>query len=56
MKRRRANLNHKYSPKADEILEKTGVENLSQLFSLFIKHFGDELIQRIEGNKEVSSE
>lgn len=42
-------LNPKYVPKADEVLKKTGIENCSQLFSIFLVNFGDELVKRLQG-------
>jgi hypothetical protein len=37
-------LNPKYKPKAEEILEATGIDNLSQLFTLLLVNYGDCLV------------
>lgn len=41
----------KYKPKAEEILEQTGIESLSQLFTIFIVNYGDLLVINIKGEK-----
>lgn len=41
----------KYKPKAQEILEQTGIESLSQLFAIFIVNYGDQLVINIKGNQ-----
>ncbi len=41
-------LNPKHQPKAEEILERTGIDNFSQLFSIFLVNYGDCLIQRLK--------
>jgi hypothetical protein len=44
-------LNPKHQPKAQEILEVTGIDNLSQLFSIFVVNYGDCLIRRLKDCK-----
>ena len=39
----------KYKPKAQEILEQTGIESLSQLFIIFLVNYGDQLKVNIKG-------
>lgn len=41
-------LNPKHKPKVDEILEATGVDNASQLFSILLVNFGDCLIKKLK--------
>lgn len=45
-------LNPKHKGKADEILEQTGIDNLSQLFSIFVVNFGDCLIKKLKDCKD----
>jgi len=44
---RRVVLSSKYSEIANRILEQTGIKNCSQLFSILLLNFGDELIERL---------
>jgi len=39
-------LNHKYRSKAEAVLEATGIDNLSQLFTLLLVHYGDRFFSR----------
>lgn len=41
----------KHKVKAEEILSQTGIESLSQLFSIFLVNYGDKLIANIKGNQ-----
>jgi hypothetical protein len=41
----------KYKPKAQEILDQTGIESLSQLFTIFIVNYGDKLVTNIKGEQ-----
>jgi hypothetical protein len=44
-------LNPKHRLKADEILQQTGIDNLSQLFSIFIVNFGDRLVKKLKDSE-----
>ncbi|NJL62278.1 MAG: hypothetical protein HC903_11120 [Methylacidiphilales bacterium] len=44
-------LNPKHKDKAEEILQTTGIDNLSQLFSIFVVNFGDCLINKLKDCK-----
>jgi hypothetical protein len=35
-------------PKAEQILEQTGIKNFSQLFSIFIVNYGDHLVNALK--------
>ena len=48
---RRIVLNPDHEPLAQEILSQTGIDNLSQLFSIFIRCYGEDLITRMKGVK-----
>lgn len=39
----------KYKPKAQEILDQTGIESLSQLFIIFLVNYGEQLKVNIKG-------
>mgnify|MGYP001794054323 CR=1 FL=1 len=53
MAHKRIVLNPKHENKASEILTKTGIENCSQLFSILLVNFGDDLVKRLKGNSNV---
>ena len=42
-------LSPKYKDRAEQILVETGIESLSQLFSIFLVSYGDRLIASIKG-------
>ncbi|WP_341532239.1 hypothetical protein WKK05_41010 (plasmid) [Nostoc sp. UHCC 0302] len=46
-------LNPKYKPKAEEILEATGIDNLSQLFTLLLVNYGDCLVNCLKHSHQV---
>lgn len=41
-------LNPKYKDKAQEILDTTGIDSLSQLFTLFLANYGDALVNGLK--------
>jgi hypothetical protein len=45
-------LPNKYKPKAQEILDQTGIESLSQLFIIFLVNYGDQLKINIKGQTD----
>ena len=45
-------LKHKHRTKAHEILEQTGIDSLSQLFSIFIVNYGDTLVKKLKGDTQ----
>ncbi len=49
MAQKRIVLNPKYTDKADAILAQTGIENCSQLFSILLVNFGEDLVKRLKG-------
>lgn len=49
MSQKRIVLNPKYADKAQEILDATGLDSCSQMVSVLIACFGDELIKRMKG-------
>ncbi|MGB6300813.1 MAG: hypothetical protein WBF90_32205 [Rivularia sp. (in: cyanobacteria)] len=51
MAQKRVVLNPKYEAQATSILESTGIENYSQLFSIFIKTYGDKLVKALQESK-----
>lgn len=46
-------LNPKYKPKAEEILEATGIDNLSQLFTLLLVNYGDCLVNCLKHSHQL---
>ncbi|MGB3641685.1 MAG: hypothetical protein WBA07_32865 [Rivularia sp. (in: cyanobacteria)] len=50
MTQKRIVLNPKHSDTAEEILAQTGIENCSQLFSILLVNFGEDLVKRLKGN------
>jgi hypothetical protein len=48
MKQTRIVLNPKFKRKAEEVLELTGIESLSQLFTLFLVNYSDTLIANLK--------
>ena len=50
MTQKRIVLNPKHTDKAQKILAQTGIENCSQLFSILLVNFGDDLIKRLKGD------
>lgn len=50
MKQTRIVLNSKHKPKAEEILQTTGIDSLSQLFALLLVNYGDALVNALKGN------
>jgi len=46
-------LNPKYKPKADEVLAATGLDNLSQLFSVLLVNYGDRLIAAFKAEQSM---
>lgn len=47
-------LNPKYKPLAEEILEVTGIDNLSQLFTLLLVNYGDCLVNCLKHSHQLS--
>ncbi|GEM_PF-1376175 len=47
-------LNPKYKPKADEVLAATGLDNLSQLFSVLLVNYGDRLIAAFKAEQSLN--
>ncbi|MUH00638.1 hypothetical protein F7734_53570 [Scytonema sp. UIC 10036] len=41
-------LDPKYKPKAEAILEQTGISTLSQLFTLLLVNYGDNLVNALK--------
>ena len=41
----------KHKMKVEEILTQTGIESLSQLFSIFLVVYGDKLVSGIKGHE-----
>lgn len=41
-------LDPKYKPKAEQILEQTGISTLSQLFTLLLVNYGDNLVNALK--------
>lgn len=41
-------LSDKHRPKAERIIAETGIDNLSQLFSLLIVNYGDRLVKALK--------
>lgn len=46
-------LNPKYKPKAEEILEVTGIDSLSQLFTLLLVNYGDCLVNCLKHSHQL---
>jgi len=44
-------LNPKYRSKAEAVLEATGIDNLSQLFTLLLVHYGDRLVAALKSQQ-----
>jgi hypothetical protein len=44
-------LNPKHKPKANEVMTATGLDNLSQLFSVLLVNYGDRLIAAFKDEK-----
>jgi hypothetical protein len=47
-------LNPKYKDKAQEILEVTGIDSLSQLFTLLLANYGDVLVRSLKQIPQVA--
>lgn len=47
-------LNPKYKDKAQEILEVTGIDSLSQLFTLLLANYGDVLVKALKQHPQVA--
>jgi hypothetical protein len=41
-------LNPKHKPKADEILQETGISNFSELFGILLTCYGEKLINSLK--------
>ncbi|AFY45477.1 hypothetical protein [Nostoc sp. PCC 7107] len=52
MKSKRIVLDEKHIPKAEEIISQTGINNLSQLFTILLVNYGDRLITSLKGSSE----
>jgi len=48
-------LNPKHKSKADEVMTATGLDNLSQLFSVLLVNYGDRLIAALKEEKTLDS-
>jgi hypothetical protein len=42
-------LNSKHEPVAQKILDETGIDNLSQLFSILVVNYGARLVKDLKG-------
>lgn len=45
----------KHKPLADKILEETGIDTYTQLFSIFLVNYGDPLVQALKGCQQNRS-
>jgi hypothetical protein len=48
MSQTRIVLNPKHKPKADEILQETGIETMSQLFTILLVNYGERLVKSLK--------
>jgi hypothetical protein len=53
MTQKRVVLDEKYVPKAEKIIEKTGISTYSQLFTILLVNYGDTLVQSLRGSTEI---
>ncbi|BAZ03334.1 hypothetical protein NIES37_73470 (plasmid) [Tolypothrix tenuis PCC 7101] len=52
MSQTRVVLDEKYLPLAKEIIEQTGINTYSQLFSILLVNYGDTLVKSLRGSHE----
>lgn len=52
MKSKRIVLDEKHVPKAEEIINQTGINNLSQLFTILLVNYGDRLVGSLRGEHD----
>lgn len=48
MSQTRIVLNPKHKPKAEQILEQTGIESYSQLFAVLLVNYGEKLVKALK--------
>lgn len=41
-------LSERHRPKAERIIDETGIDNLSQLFTLLLINYGDKLVKALK--------
>ncbi|MBU7586999.1 MAG: hypothetical protein KAF91_29810 [Nostoc sp. TH1S01] len=49
MNQKRVVLDEKYVPKAEEIINQTGIHTFSQLFTILLVNYGDTLVRSLKG-------
>jgi hypothetical protein len=54
MKSKRVVLDEKHVPKAEEVIRQTGINNLSQLFTILLVNYGDTLVKSLRGDYETN--
>lgn len=52
MSQTRVVLDEKHLPKAKEIIEQTGINTYSQLFTILLVNYGDTLVKSLKGSNE----
>ncbi|MBD2303594.1 hypothetical protein H6H01_32375 [Nostoc calcicola FACHB-3891] len=52
MSQTRVVLDEKHIPKAKEIIEQTGINTYSQLFTILLVNYGDTLVKSLRGSNE----
>ncbi len=52
MTQTRVVLDEKHIPLAKEIIEKTGINTYSQLFTILLVNYGDTLVKSLRGSNE----
>lgn len=52
MNQTRVVLDEKHIPKAQEIIEQTGINTYSQLFTILLVNYGDTLVRSLKGGSE----
>ena len=52
MNQKRIVLDQKYIPRAEEIINQTGINTYSQLFTILLVNYGDTLVKSLRGANE----